>query len=469
MNLVLFLFLWVLEGKTLLGSFHRSNTQWALLGRFCYDTSGGTVALRAIPDPSLPNQQFVFYEDRNFDFWRHYGKGTSCKHKLKGKERHSIKLNNPLINRTSDYAAVHVPIGGIIPKGTAWPSPENSNLSSYKWIPKTIKSDHWFYPILGSGRRWWYLVVANCEGEDIAIQDYEIIFLNKGDRFTMHFSGPEHGIFETLIGALVLTIILLILVFISYMQQRNISKELDWLILELFMAILITFISIVIQIAHRDEYSRNGIGLPDGDNFCQFLDLVPQIMLVWIFLNVSKGWVISNRPIRDKRSSKEIIFVYFWCQVAIIWWAMDTYDPAVESYIYDSPPGWILSILHVIMSIWFLAELYSTWTRMSETDPEKRTFLFLFGMFGAYWFMFIPITIGIASEMDPIDRKRMVKIIELTSTLLAYTIIWLSFGRNKQKRYDGVANTEMNYLARDTGSMDHDEDDDSIDNAETNI
>jgi len=454
MRWLLLFFLWTMEGKTLLGHFYRHNTQWAFLGRFCYDTDGGTVKMRAVPDPKYPSQMFVFYDNGEFNFWSHYGKKTSCRHKLRGSHARHIKLSNPLINRTQE-----LPIASQFQIAHPyWPTPDPD-----KAFPE--------YTVNRRGARWWYLVVANCEGENIGIFDYEIVFKNGGGYFTQHFSGNEHGIFESLIVALIFVILILLLVGYSYWKQITKFNQYDGLTLWLFVAIVITFISIVIQIVHKAQYAKDGIGFLEADEFTNFLDLVPQTMLVWMFINVSKGWMISSHPIRDKRSSLEAIFIYFWCLVAIVWWAFESYDPAIEDYIFDSPPGVVLVVIHLIMVLWFISELQVTWNRDQGIAPAKRNLYISFGILGTLWFLCVPTVLMVAVLLPAkyvVYGKKIVVILETFSLLVTYWTLWVMFLRNTQKRYQDV-NTEMQVLAKDTAYVEHEQDADDSDSSETNI
>jgi len=96
----------------------------------------------------------------------------------------------------------------------------------------------------------------------------------------------------------------------------------------LLIAILFDLLSAIFQLVHRNAYSKNGIGYPSLEEACQYLRIFPDIVFLYLFLFISKGWLlreptplfVAGKINSEMRSTLEILILYVIVNVALLIW-----------------------------------------------------------------------------------------------------------------------------------------------------
>jgi hypothetical protein len=63
---------------------------------------------------------------------------------------------------------------------------------------------------------------------------------------------------------------------------------------------------VILQLAHFDSYSYDGIGSPGVQDVSILVDKIPPIVMIALFIVISKGLFISSQTLRDARSVIEV-------------------------------------------------------------------------------------------------------------------------------------------------------------------
>jgi len=385
--------------KVSTGRFYSDNNQWALIDSFCADSTGGEVKLTQFSHSVYyPNQTIAVYHDLDDvvgGFPQLYKQHSSCQSKV-AQAAKSFDLS-----RLEDDEGIVL-------------------------IPTTVVP------------RWWYVVVANCEiggphGEGVGLINYNITWTNTNNgeisRFTYHFSKDQEGMFEMSIFSLIMLILLIPCAVFLYCRLKKDESDLAHKVVGLVLAALtVHFFAVVFKIAHYDAYSYDGMGVPGVDDFAIVLDAIRELILVFMFIIVSKGMFISSETLRGMRAVLEVMFLYLCATIGLLYWAYSEIDPALQMYAYQSDAGVCLVLLRVLTLFWFLSSLQTSWRR--ERQQFKRTFYICFAVFGMLWFLILPITVVVAELLDSWHRKKTVYILEQLFAFITY-IGWMAiFGKN---------------------------------------
>jgi hypothetical protein len=377
------------HGKVYAGTnLFQDNTQWTLLSKFCFDSEGGTLTVKATTAGGIyKGQQFAFYHDMpEGGFSSVYNTGNSCGRKVQRSER-------------------------------------AMNVS----LPVFASAEGKVFDIIGGRPRWWYVVLANCHAESVALESFDIEFTNTGGKYTQQFSKDEEGVFESAIVAILVLLIEIGLLSVWFMRGRKLQGHRGHQVLAIVLVcVVVDFFGTFLQLLHFDSYSSDGVGLPDLQDFTTFLSIFPELIIIGLFVWIAKGWQISgNRP-RDARSVAEMLLLYLVAAIVLYWWSFQEDDHVYVLYMYQSPPGYIMVVMRVLTCLWFLSSLSETWR--FEKDSAKKSFYQGFTLFGCLWFLSLPIIVIVSEVMDTWNRKKTVEIMTHLVMYTTYFLMWLLFG-----------------------------------------
>lgn len=138
-----------------------------------------------------------------------------------------------------------------------------------------------------------------------------------------------------------------------------------------------------------DAYAADGIGKVGVDDFGLALEQIPQLLLVALFICVGKGLYISTQTIKDVRSVVEVMVLYLIASIVLLYWSYTQENIATSEYAYLTAPGMCIIVLRLVTLLWFLSCFQATWRQ--ERMQYKRNFYLGFGLFGAMFFLALPI------------------------------------------------------------------------------
>jgi len=382
------------QGKISEDYVYEEHTQFVFVDRFCFDKEGGEVIFKVDRSDKEhhKNTKLLLFHDLpgSGGFESIYKKTTSCEAK---------------VAMAQDSAVFDID------------HPEGMK----KW--RVLE---------GMRAHWWYAAFVNCDQKDpgwterVAVPRYQITFENNNKSiFRRHFSHDEQGIYESDIVLFVLLTIGVCLFLHTYKKIASETNHPTKHVMK-FLTIItaINLFNKILQLIERGEYSRNGIAPDKLHELTLFIDLIPQTLLIALFVAVAQGWMISADKVRDIRGIAEVTFGYFVLLVVLFAWSF-SFDPAEVLYVYSSAPGICVVIARIILFAWFLTGIIETsWV---EADQSKRCFFLSFGGFGAFWFLSLPLTVMLAQGLDDWNRRKVVEILGGWITVISYFVIWAIF------------------------------------------
>lgn len=367
----------IVQSLYLDGSYTGEKDQWEILGKFCFNTQGGSLRIRVNASDAYINQRILFYHDAN-GIEDLYESDNSCVFKE---------------NQASDYLT----------------------LTHDRVIDYTISS---------ARPRWWYFAISNCEEEEIHIPYYEVTMMNNDS----HVSFDEAGIH---LCAIVLVICYFIgapiMGWATYISQNNNDRKTGSVYLGLTVAMVLEIIALVVEIVDRNAYETNGLHNAGLQEAALILSLLPQIVLVGIFVCVSKGWNISSSEIQDRDTVIEIVGLYFISTAGMYWYEYANPPPFVSSeYLFESGAGLLIAGIRITMMVWFIGTVYKSWYAADPMSPT-REFYKGFGIYASAWFISLPVVVFLSLGLDSWNRKKLVTCFSWILDFVFYFILAYAF------------------------------------------
>jgi hypothetical protein len=318
-----------------------------------------------------PNITLAFYDDEAQEWPEIYHHSMSCQDKLaRSKARYPVTSVNTTIR------------------------------------PKDVASPH-----------FWYVAAVNCGGE--IVLDYEITFLNPwgNNKWIEQFSCDEVGLEGLYISYFVFYLIggcihlYAVITLIRATAYHTIVKLLS-------VSIGLEGLSVFSLFVHYAVYQKNGVGAPALKGIGDVLDLMAQVVFIFLLVLIAKGWCISKTRLDDRKVVLIGIAVLALAYLALFIWENAGVDPASTLYIYQSPPGIIILVLRGVTMLWFIWSLRATY--LEDYHPAKRKFYLWFGIACVAWFLALPfIAIIAASFNHPWAELKTVMILYVTANALA--------------------------------------------------
>jgi len=278
---------------------------------------------------------------------------------------------------------------------------------------------------------YWYFAIANCnpEGTGELVANYNFTFLNGGSSWNTQFSYDEAGLpiafivywlFFTLVGAA------------HYFGAYSLwsSGSYHPTVKVLTICVTLEILYTLFGLIHYATYKNNGIGVPGLLGFGEILDIVYQLLFMFLLILLGKGYSISKNEISDRIPMIVIMSLFLVFYLSMFIWEYVAKNPAAL-YVYESAPGIIILVLRVLVLGWFLWNLRKS--VQEESDQSKRTFYLRFGGFYSLWFLVLPIVVIIASAVAAWIRMKVVVTMYLTinfiSTAALVALFWPSRAR----------------------------------------
>jgi hypothetical protein len=284
------------------------------------------------------------------------------------------------------------------------------------------------------------MVIANCNNTKSMKLKYHFEFLNGGGAWTRQFSFDEQGLPAMY---LVFWLFFLILTAVHMWGVAILVRNGSYhpLVRILTSCIVLELFSLFFMFIHYAVYANNGHGAPGLKGFGEFIDLIAQLLFIFLLILIAKGWAITKNEITDKP-----IIIGTMAILAIVYLAMFIWDqvgrsPASSVYIYDAGAGISMLVFRTLAMIWFIFCVFQT-TR-EETNPNKRLFYFVFG--GAYpvWFIMLPFIAIVASAIAAWDRFKIVQALYLVMNLIGFSAIAFLLWPSRVAEYFEISKTDL--------------------------
>eukprot|EP01104_Vermistella_antarctica_P020321 TRINITY_DN865_c0_g1_i2.p1 TRINITY_DN865_c0_g1~~TRINITY_DN865_c0_g1_i2.p1 ORF type:complete len:217 (-),score=37.35 TRINITY_DN865_c0_g1_i2:70-720(-) len=199
------------------------------------------------------------------------------------------------------------------------------------------------------------------------------------------------------------------------------------------MATVMAFLSIVTYFVNYAVYSDNGKGILGLVGVAQALDLISTFIFMLTVTVIAKGWAISSMRLSHRRTLVVVFSLVLVAYVGFFIWSQFYFSEESTLYIYESIPGYGVLTMRFVTLVYFLAELCRTYR--SEEQKDKRTFYVVFGVFYTVWFLCLPVVVIIASLCSEWYRDKLITIINLTITTVAYSSLVFLLWPSRANKY----------------------------------
>jgi len=363
------------------GTIH-PNSNWVFIAKFCFDTHGGTLSITVDWDPSMRGQEILLYSDIEKEWPAVYHSKDGCQSKA-DKAATFLSPNNTASGSTAQFS-----VAGVRP-------------------------------------RWWYIAASNCGQASLGDLTYHMVFLNDGGKWTKQFSTDEQGIYQASIAFIVFYLAILCIFIRSYiiLKRKDLQSR---IMMYLIIIISIEILTLVFEVFHYYVYSTNGKGVPALLVLANIVDIPHQVLFMGLILLISKGWTISTMHVTPRRLLNMTLFLLAIAYVALFLWGTLGVDPASVLYIYESPPGYIIIALRILILFYFAFNIRKSYMCESRHQKTKKLFYFIFGVGYSVWFIAMPLTVLIAHFSESWVRQRTVTILTLCIDCCSYLgFAWL--------------------------------------------
>ena len=284
---------------------------------------------------------------------------------------------------------------------------------------------------VGDRARFFFLAGANCY-RDCANENcdgpmditYKITFTNGYEWNNKHFSADEIGVVDTMWTFITLQFGLFC--FFTYVrwQLRKVSKY-HHTVKMLGASIVLALLAHIAFTLHYFWYAQDGIGHPTFMFIGRLIQGASETVFLLVLIMLAKGWTICCRKISARGRVKIAVFgtVYscVWIAVPVGYYFYS--DKASTLHIYQSIWGYFLCALRGFGLLWFWYSSYVTLKKFNAKVHFYRKFIAAFTL----WFVGLPITVGVATALDPWVRFLVVNALDYSFLYLFQLVLLLMY------------------------------------------
>ncbi|KAL3112741.1 hypothetical protein niasHT_019715 [Heterodera trifolii] len=373
-----------------------TSKNWHYLDRFCFVSNDGSLQYTVQYPKSFELQSLYLYYDANSQWKAVYGnESLNCRQK----ERVLDPQNHQIIRLS--------PSAQFIDERSKCEEISRGNTNE-SWI-----RCHGIRSFFSMRPRWWYLAVGNCDSERGLFLDYSLLMTNAppGNQWKRHFSFDQ---FYSLPIALVFLLINAVIsaiafVFVGILRSRKMCHVSYRLFLH---SLCCELVSALFLWAHFDKFSNDGIGFPMLRMLSTIVRQFSIVFFVLLLLLIAKGYTITRARLSTFSSVKLTLFVsvYLALRLLMLIWEIVVssshlllffpivlsfwvFDPAQVTYLSESVPAYLISLLNVIGWAWFLR---SSWVTVRKY-PRKKLFYATLALFATFWYWAGPVVLVFAN------------------------------------------------------------------------
>uniref|UniRef100_A0A182JN44 Uncharacterized protein n=1 Tax=Anopheles atroparvus TaxID=41427 RepID=A0A182JN44_ANOAO len=275
---------------------------------------------------------------------------------------------------------------------------------SSRYDNRLIVSCSNFGSFTSSRERWWYIAIANCDGNGRGLDvKYRFRMTNgpPGDFWHEHFSADEMYIPPILLAESIAYSMLLLAVFICAVELK--ARHLYHCTYRLFtLSVLLQWFGILLLSVTWTKYAVSGIG--PFPNFGGIFTSASEITFLLLLLLMAKGYTITRARLKTCATVKITIFInlYVVVYVTLYIYQAEAFDPGEVLNLYESPAGFGLAGLRCVGWGFFMYSCAATIRKFTEKVP----FYYPFTLLGSLWIMSGPVlTLLGVNVLDPWVRE----------------------------------------------------------------
>jgi len=435
---VLLLLIWSCSAKTARGRFALEAGDLVTgpeyeIAKFSFVVGKGKIQGKFLyedPHTWMTSPALYLFRDEK---WDEYHKAPSCEDKVVfafkaipiGKETQS---HHSVLRRGLDSPT----------KTELKPGPDGKIEWSFSWEIETQERT-----------RGWFLIAADCALEQfnahVPPMEFEVSLLNRDD---VHLPADEYGLPKLYLGTAILLIIFAgyAITLITQMRKENGGKT-HLVVWMLALAYVMLLASLTFELLHLQVYKLNGIGIWVFDLMSEFCDGVSQLVVAFVLICLASGWTLVEyeddavrknsvgsllrHPENMARGANIVVLaivgIIVTTTVLQVLNKLSDED-FTKFHDYESIPGMLLVVVHIVLGVFFSFSLISTLRAQSKLRSGQsggdKLVLFLRRLlfFGALWFLCFPLCVMLAGTLAHYNRHRFVS----GAVLLVQTICLLS-------------------------------------------
>ena len=354
--------------------------------------------------------------------------------------------------------------------GLGWFPVTNTNVTQGDWRYASLE-----LTVASSSPKWFYFVVSNClpsrkitaneiktglpNNKNYAIVGTppELVCSLKNDGFCQgpldhlwysfnfmnderHVSYDESTYFSTRLTMTILYSVLILVVF-SHVHTLSKRKKLHHTVKLLMFSVFISLLGHVLGLSYWNQIEKGEVMTRNYQGANQeaivawpetikvaatFCDLLSHVMTLVLLILIAKGWTITRRKISAMGRVRLSIYatIYGCVYLSALGWSIWGFDPALVTFLYESPPGALIQTMRFFSSLWFA---YACWTTV-RSNPQKRKFYAIFSSFFFVWIVIVPFLVIICtSRVSLSHRGQTMFLIEHVIMLIGHivlTVLW---------------------------------------------
>lgn len=386
------------------GSIVEKGSDWVFVSKFCFSTAGeGNLTWTVFAEDESGGQGYLllFYDDVAESWPEVYGnrKSLTCQE----------KVARARANRTVVTGEMHI--------------------QPFK--------DH-------ERAHFWYFAMANCGAAKLDFQ-YQFELTNAGSSWSRQFSYDEQGLTAMyLFFWLFFTALTVVHMFGAW--KLHVEGVLHPVVRLFATAVVAQTMALLVYFIHYIVYTSNGIGAPGLQGLGNILDMISQVVLMFVLILVAMGWGITQHHVQGKNLVVVLVSALVLGYMTMFVWDNVSRNPASTLYIYESAAGIIILLLRTLTWVWFSWSLFRSY--VEEHQPKKRNFYRIFGSVFTLWFLMLPLIVVLAVAISPWDRLKAVTGMYLCMNAMGFTALVMLFWPTWAAEYfDAIGNPDKMLLA----------------------
>lgn len=263
--------------------------------------------------------------------------------------------------------------------------------------------------------RYWYAALVTCDIEVEAT--YTLTFLQA--------DGSQEGVDQR--GLFTLYLLMFFFWGLGSLAQAWASR---WLwrartfhpIVKLFtLSMVCWFLFVQCAMIHWAVFAGDGVGVPFLNALGHIFEIFGRVSFLLLAMLIAKGWTISSTQLTERAQLLGAVALVLVMYLVLAIWDLAGRNPATTSYTYDSAPGVIICIMHVIFMGWFAMRVSQSY--QEEKHTEKRKFFMFFGALYSLWFLSLPFFAVVGAAVNAPWRERTVDILVMVANCLWYGVL----------------------------------------------
>eukprot|EP00731_Ephydatia_muelleri_P030155 Em0021g678a len=259
---------------------------------------------------------------------------------------------------------------------------------------------------------FWFVVYADpftCGTEEPAtnhVIEYTLVFLNpdSNQMATDHFGEEQRGLLT--FYCILLVVYIAGVALYVHTVWRTIKKRgpMHETLKMLSVAMGLHFASTLLMFLYLWSFSFDGEGLQFLETFSALLEELAQCHTVWMLLGLSAGWTLHlTADIRDN-GQLMVTATLTLLHVILVLWERSYKESHYTFHIHESPPGWLMAVLRLVLVALFANNLHDTVER--ERSTLKKDFYRSFSIWCYLWFLSFPALMVLTMVLPEYWRHR---------------------------------------------------------------